>query len=115
MCFDAVLPLLCASSAHRGRARRQGLASRKPPRGTEGANGPARAGLTEIGRAQVGVAGGTGAPTGAFADRDRVGVQPAGRRGRGAHHPPDSGRPTDPRARNERVRRNPALGGQPDS
>ena len=40
---------------------------------------------------------------------DRPGVRPAGRRGRGAGHPADPGRAADPRARNRRVRRDPAL------
>ena len=39
---------------------------------------------------------------------DRTGVRPAGRRGGGARHPADPGRAADPRARNGRVRRDPA-------
>ena len=42
---------------------------------------------------------------------DRTGVRPAGRRGGGARHPADPGRAADPRARDGRVRRDPALGG----
>ncbi len=40
---------------------------------------------------------------------DRPGVRLAGRRGRGGGHPADPGRAADPRARNRRVHRDPAL------
>ena len=40
---------------------------------------------------------------------DRPRVRPAGRRGGGARHPADPGRAADPRERNGRVRRDPAL------
>ena len=42
---------------------------------------------------------------------DRTGVRPAGRRGSRACHPADPGWAADPRARNGRVRRDPALAG----
>ena len=41
---------------------------------------------------------------------DRAGVRPAGRRGGGARHPADPGRAADPRERDGRIRRDPALG-----
>jgi PEP-utilising enzyme, mobile domain len=45
---------------------------------------------------------------------DRTGVRLAGRRGSKACHPADPGWAADPRAWNGRVRRDPALAGQPD-
>ncbi len=44
---------------------------------------------------------------------DRTGVRPAGRRRRGRCHPADPRRAADPRARNRRVRRDPALTDSP--
>ena len=45
---------------------------------------------------------------------DRTGVRRGGRRGGGACHPADPGWAADPRAWDGRVRRDPALAGQPD-
>ena len=44
---------------------------------------------------------------------DRAGVRPGGRRGGRARHPADPGRAADPRARDGRIRGDPALAGWP--